>query len=522
MSDPLLYKEYYRPRVLIDVDHVLDAQNPGMIALCLTGGQANILRQLLAYCHRKTTFSVTYGTSGYIVPNAEQWDSVQEVVADLEGKLMADCDDLIDALDAIKASLDAQTVQLTAIVGELDGVTENQTLSVAQLTAIVGELDGITENQTLSIAQLTAIAGELDGMTEALECICSQLPWLRDDPATQAIIDEGIGDESLIVDDPYPTEAAPATEAEYCAVAQLTWYAAYEMLTEKIQPVQKYAVATLMPLAMGVIASWIGTPVLGIPVGTFVAWCWDLIEIWVDGSLEGVINSYFNNKEELICAIWTAFDDGGDVGAASAAAIDVIDAIPDLSPVDKLVAGGLFAPWVISRMAVAWTNQTAWAVSRVTPGYCSICQTPDTDFYYQFPPCPGDWHGSGYCYLDHYGTNMYRPLYGPQENLLAAAGGNYNRLRVTAHFYSEYNAGWTVGEVRYQYWDGDSWEFGSNAISMTTSVVAGNENYQQATAVIDEAGGRPIRLYAIGADGLEHINPGPLMFADVRGEFIRI
>ena len=51
----------------------------------------------------------------------------------------------------------------------------------------------------------------------------------------------------------------------------------------------------------------------------------------------------------------------------------MIDELADLSPIDRLVLKQLCGPWAIAKMAQAWDGPSAWASSRVTPGYCSVC-----------------------------------------------------------------------------------------------------------------------------------------------------
>jgi len=335
-------KKYYRPRVLIPVSDVLDNPYPGSVLLCLSGAEVNLIRNALDYCHRRSTFVVTYGTDTYVSPDNETWDLIQAVVAELEGKLMADCSDLIDAIDRIDGTLDEHTTEYQAMVDEL------------------------------------AL------LAEALACICSKMPVPSTADGTDQIVAAMISDGTLQTDDPYPLYPGPGEDAEACAIAQLIWSFAWEFLVEIVQPVQKKAVSILLPSAMAVLASWLGTTVIGIPVGIVLVLLWDIIEIWVDGRLEDVANAFYALKEEIVCAAYDPLRNGESLQAASNAMAAVINDQGDLSPIDKLVFRQLTAPWALDRMKTAWDNATAWAVARVSPGYCSSTCGISGDTWYAY------------------------------------------------------------------------------------------------------------------------------------------
>jgi hypothetical protein len=345
-------KRYYPPRVLIGVSDILDPPLPSMTLVCLTGSELLILRNLLDYCHRRSTFVVTYGTDTYVAPDAETWDVLQEIVAELEGKLMAGCEDLLDKFDEIIAALTDQN----SILDDIPTALALIETAIASITTGLG-----TVNDTLT------------DHTDWLSCICDKIQVLADDPGTRAIVDERIDDNSLQTTDPYPSTATPADDEDACAIAQLAWAFMYETLTEIIQPTQEKTVSILLPIALAVIASWVGSPLLGIPVGAVLVLLWDIIEIWVAGSLESVATSIFVNKDELVCAAYKELAKTSNLGAVSSAMGDVINEIEDLSPIDKLVMRGLCSPWNLDLMSRAWTNETSWATARVSAGYCDSC-----------------------------------------------------------------------------------------------------------------------------------------------------
>jgi hypothetical protein len=104
MAEEWRRKTYYKPRVLIPVDECLDSAF-GDCLVCLTGGQLNLVRNLLLYAERRSTFVSEYEPNTYLAPTTEEWDDLQEMVADLEGNLM-DCEqftsDLQEILDWVR------------------------------------------------------------------------------------------------------------------------------------------------------------------------------------------------------------------------------------------------------------------------------------------------------------------------------------------------------------------------------------------------------------------------------------
>lgn len=103
MPEATRVKKYYRKRVLIDTERVLDPQFDDSL-LCITGAQLEMLRNLTQYLHRRSTFVSEYNDQYYLAPTEEEWDSLQAIVADLEETLMG-CEDLVTALDNIAAQV---------------------------------------------------------------------------------------------------------------------------------------------------------------------------------------------------------------------------------------------------------------------------------------------------------------------------------------------------------------------------------------------------------------------------------
>lgn len=86
-------KTYYKPRVLISTERVLDPQfEDGLI--CITGAEFEMLRNLTQYLHRRSTFSEDETETGYLSPSTEDWDTIQGIVSNLEEKIMG-CEELM-------------------------------------------------------------------------------------------------------------------------------------------------------------------------------------------------------------------------------------------------------------------------------------------------------------------------------------------------------------------------------------------------------------------------------------------
>jgi hypothetical protein len=110
MSDAWRRKSYYRPRVLVQTDAVLESTFPDAV-VCLTGGQVNLLRALLEYADRRSTFVSEYQTDGYLAPTEEEWEQLTDVVAQLE-EAMSGCEDITDLLSDILEQAQCACAQL--------------------------------------------------------------------------------------------------------------------------------------------------------------------------------------------------------------------------------------------------------------------------------------------------------------------------------------------------------------------------------------------------------------------------
>ena len=103
MSETWRRKRYYKPRVLISTERVLDPEFPDAL-LCITGAQIEMLRNLTQYLHRRSTFAQSETDVGYLSPDVDDWDTIQAIVADLEETLMG-CEEFTALFESMLAQL---------------------------------------------------------------------------------------------------------------------------------------------------------------------------------------------------------------------------------------------------------------------------------------------------------------------------------------------------------------------------------------------------------------------------------
>jgi hypothetical protein len=220
----------------------------------------------------------------------------------------------------------------------------------------------------------------------ALECICSQLTFIR-----QAQISDGIFaqspeyvDSGVVSWGTPPPVGAPEINEEMCALAQCHWQAMYESWTEVWGPAWSTGFSYLIPAVATLVATFTGgIPLLAV-LGVFLtaAQISQFFSGWYDGLLENFTNTLLSYKNEIVCASFLAMYNGGDEDDAVAAVDAVIAGMPELSVGEKLMAN-LINFFAYRCAKLAQDVNSAWYLANFTPGYCSIC-IPESDAWWWF------------------------------------------------------------------------------------------------------------------------------------------
>lgn len=88
MPDILRRHKYALNRILIPAARILSPEFNAVYVL-LTGSHVELLRNLLDYANRETTFVDEYHDDYYTTPDSTDWDLLQLIIAELEHTLMA-------------------------------------------------------------------------------------------------------------------------------------------------------------------------------------------------------------------------------------------------------------------------------------------------------------------------------------------------------------------------------------------------------------------------------------------------
>ena len=89
MSEEQQNLAYRYDRILIESDDILTPSFAGSTVV-LSGAQIELLRNVVHYLDRRSTFVEKYNTLNYTTPDNDNWDDISQIVSDLEEKLMGD------------------------------------------------------------------------------------------------------------------------------------------------------------------------------------------------------------------------------------------------------------------------------------------------------------------------------------------------------------------------------------------------------------------------------------------------
>jgi len=148
-------KTYYKPRVLISTERVLDPQFEDGL-LCITGAEFEMLRNLTQYLRRRSTFSEDETESGYLSPSTADWDTIQAIVANLEEKLMG-CEELMAVFEDMLLAMQCvcnKASALPALPPPSDPVIEVYLGDGSMVPGDVHAGDTVLEADRCAVAQL--------------------------------------------------------------------------------------------------------------------------------------------------------------------------------------------------------------------------------------------------------------------------------------------------------------------------------------------------------------------------------
>lgn len=148
-------KTYYKPRVLISTERVLDPQFEDGL-LCITGAQLEMLRNLTQYLKRRSTFSQSETDVGYLSPSSADWDTIQAIVADLEETLMG-CEELMQVFTDMLAAMQCVCNKQTAVPGLTPGTAPIVDGYLDDGSMVPGDVhagDTVLEADRCAVAQL--------------------------------------------------------------------------------------------------------------------------------------------------------------------------------------------------------------------------------------------------------------------------------------------------------------------------------------------------------------------------------
>lgn len=368
------------------------------------------------------------------------------------------------------------------------------------------------EETLMGCEEFTAL---FEAMLVQLECICENQSQTPENLGTiPELIEEYLDNGTVINDDPYPADTE--VSARRCAVAQLTYWQAYEWLTEIIQPLQENSMDVVVPMALGVIAVMVGATPFAIPAGALVVFLSLLIDAWIDGSLEAVRNVVWANRDELTCAVYAGLT--YDYRTAETRASEVIETMTSLSAVDRLLMRAMFSPWAMALASKAYTQATDWALANVSAGACDDCEFVD-EWIWTFPPCPGTWTGAFPCYLDRYpGINVNEDGYSASFTIESITS-NID-VEIECKYSSKFGTGWTVGYVLVEYQDAAlDWNT-LHILQCTTSQAAGAVNTSLLTTLDKAIDRNVLRVSISGQAGQGDTDPYPFMPKYIRVKIV--
>lgn len=251
---------------------------------------------------------------------------------------------------------------------------------------------------------------ELADLVAALECICTATGNLNLNQQINNL--GGTLPESITQYLPYgpvPVPAEPQVDETACALAQLTWQAMYEQVTEIILPFVRTGFEGALAAIVAIIAVCTGGVSLIIAEIIVATGFLTLMEGAYASAEKNITNWLFSAKSEIICAAYFGWLTGGQQGAADAVQA-FIEAATEISTLDQEAAKlALVLALPIARVALA--NNSQWAQDNTEEGACDDCEEPETCLDFNDP----DWvvtEEAGYAIVDAGILKMIEPPVG--------------------------------------------------------------------------------------------------------------
>lgn len=453
MSELWRRKTYYAGRVLIETEHVLSSTSKDSL-VCITGPQFEMLRNLTQYLKRRSTFVSEYHDSYYDAPTTAQWDDIQAIVADLEETLMG-CSELTTALELIAA-------QLACICQAFQG-----TLAQTQ------PLDPGYTDQEYYDEYISAVeAGEgsppapFGDWDEWATYVCKGAQKLVDDAAAACL-------------------------------AMGTTLTTGILIT--------FSVINLALLAT----------VIAAPVSIVIQIVTTLVAIGVNFAYTDVVDWLLDNKEALVCSIYSAETAVAGYSAVQAAIANLWDAGPGIQ-----IVQALFNREVVSSVYDGTMRDDTLWIGDYTDAFCVPCgEYPEGyTWTWVWPPCPrAEFIDGGICWS---GMHCHAGNIEVSHQQVIISLGSVNRIDFTVLYKSHYASGYTVGHITIHRWDTETLEWvDSENCTCTTSQAAGVQNETTHQTNFSARDGGLWRVTIRGQVPQEEVEPYPFMVQSLEVTF---
>lgn len=346
MPETWRIKRYYRPRILLSQSAVLNPTD-NEILVCLDGAELAMLRTFLGYAQRRVTWVAEYRQNDYVTPTDGDFDAIQEIVSNLEAKLMTGmCEELNTTLQAINTTLQANGAQLAAMAGELVDVN-------ASLLDIITPLECLCakSEQTLINVVVSPTWPEYPDADNVFE-------WGNTRPNT--------------------TVGGQGTD-DACNLAQCWYQSTLEWMTEVVLPGIRFGFDKVIPAAAAAVALWSGGLAWPAAMGVYALaeLIQELLELAYDGAEENIVNWMYAHKEDIVCLLYTGLQAGGSgSGLWAAVKTELVDPSGDLSAGDKLLVNWTGQTVGLWGADIAKTQNSEWYQSVPVAGFCAACEEP--------------------------------------------------------------------------------------------------------------------------------------------------